>query len=235
MAQTTDLPTAYASENGRVQETDKKTRTLLVVGATRGTGRQVMQQALAAGYAVTALARDPARVGVEHGRLRVLQGDVLDAATLAAAMAGHDAVVSTIGVTSRGPTTLYSEGMRNILAAMRATGVARLVAVSASPLGIDEGDTLPSRLLMKPLMLAILKEPYADMARMEEEIRASGLDWTIVRPPRLTDKAPTGRYRMALNRSVRRGYVIGRPDLAGAILALLNDRRAVHAIIGIGY
>jgi putative NADH-flavin reductase len=165
----------------------------------------------------------------------VLRGDVLDGGTLAAAMAGHEAVVSTIGVTSRGPTTLYSDGMPNIIAAMRATGVGRLVAVSAAPLGIDEGDTLPSRLLMKPLLLALFKEPYADMARMEEEIRASGLAWTIVRPPRLTDKAATGRYRTALNRSVRRGYLISRADLAGAILTLLDDPRAIHGIIGIGY
>jgi putative NADH-flavin reductase len=235
MARSTDLRTTDTSTTLASPQAATKTRNLLVIGATRGSGRQVMQQALAAGYTVTAVARDPARVGAEHGRLRVLRGDVLDGDTLAAAMAGQDAVVSTIGVTSRGPTTLYSDGMRNIIAAMRATGVARLVAVSAAPLGIDEGDTLPSRLLMKPLLLALFKQPYADMARMEEEIRASGLAWTIVRPPRLTDKAATGRYRTALNRSVRRGYLISRADLAGAILTLLDDPRTIHGIIGIGY
>jgi putative NADH-flavin reductase len=216
-----------------------KTGTLLVIGATRGTGRQVMQQALAAGYAVTALARDPARIDVSHDvpdqRLSVVRGDVLDPATLAPAMAGQDAVISSIGVTSRGPTTLYSDGMRHIIQAMHATGVKRLVAVSAWPLSSDDGDTLPSRLLLKPLMWALLRPVYADMAAMEDEIRQSGLDWTIVRPPRLTDKPPTGRYRTALNRGVRGGYTISRADLAAAILTLLDDPTTSLAAIGIGY
>jgi putative NADH-flavin reductase len=157
-----------------------------------------MQQALAAGHAVVALARDPARIDVPHDvpaqRLSVVRGDVLDPSSLAPAMADCDAVISTLGVTSgRAPTTLYSEGMRNIIQAMRATGVRRLVAVSAAPLSSDDGDTLPSRLLVKPLMWALLRPVYADMAGMEDEIRQSGLNWTIVRPPRLTDRPPTGR------------------------------------------
>src|SRR3954453_4954276 len=118
MAQTTDSPIAYASNAGRSTETGRKTAKLLVIGATRGTGRQVLQQALAAGCAVTALARDRGRIDARHEHLTVLQGDVLDLATLAPAMAGQDAVVSTIGVTSRGPTTLYSDGMRHIIQAM---------------------------------------------------------------------------------------------------------------------
>jgi putative NADH-flavin reductase len=239
MAQSTGLPIADAHSEGRSTETGMKTRTLLVIGATRGTGRQVMQQALAAGYAVTALARDPARIDVPHDvpdqRLSVVRGDVLDPATLAPAMAGQDAVISSIGVTSRGPTTLYSEGMRHVIQAMHAAGVKRLVAVSAWPLSSDDGDTLPARLLLKPLIWALLRPVYADMARMEDEIRTSGLDWTIVRPPRLTDKPATGRYRMALNRSVRRGYIIARTDLASAILTLLEDPTAIRTAIGIGY
>jgi putative NADH-flavin reductase len=73
------------------------------------------------------------------------------------------------------------------------------------------------------------------MAAMEDEIRQSGLDWTIVCPPRLTDKPPTGRYRTAINRSVRGGYTISRSDLAAAILKLLDDPTSVRATIGIGY
>ena len=212
---------------------------LLVIGATRGTGRQVMQQALAAGHAVVALARDPARIDVPKDLrdqwLSVVRGDVLDPSSLAPAMADRDAVISTLGVTGRAPTTLYSEGMRNIIQAMRTTGVRRLVAVSAAPLSGDDGDTLPSRLLLTPLLWALLRPVYADMARMEDEIRQSGLDWTIMRPPRLTDKPPTGRYRTALNRRVRGGYTISRADLAAAILTLLDDPTASHAAIGIGY
>ena len=235
MAHSIDLHTAHAYADGRSVPRDTKTRKLLVIGATRHTGHYVMRQALASGYAVTALARDPAHIDARHERLTVLQGDVMDAATLAPALAGQDAVISTIGATSRAPTSLYSEGMRHIIQASQDAGVQRLVAVSAAPLSRDAGDTWPSRYLMKPLLLAMLRPVYADMATMEEEIRASGLDWTIVRPPRLTDKPATGRYRTALNLSVRRGYLIGRADLAGAILRLLDDPQAIHAAVGVGY
>jgi putative NADH-flavin reductase len=232
MAQSTDTHPAQAFGNGQTAEVG--TRKLLIIGATRGTGRQAMQQALAAGYAVTALARDRSRIDARHDHLTVLQGDVLDPGSLAPAMAGQDAVISTIGVTSRAPTTLYSEGMRQIIRAMNDTGVTRLIAVSASPMSIDDGDTLATRLL-KRLLWVLFRPVYSDMARMEDEIRRSGLDWTIVRPPRLTDRPATGRYRTAINRGVRRGNFIGRADLAGAILTLLDDPTSIRATIGIGY
>src|SRR5689334_4529787 len=92
--------TSLAYDNGRSPETVTKLRHLLVIGATRHTGTQVMQQALAAGHTVTALARDPSRIDIQHERLRVARGDVLDPATLAQAMAGCDAVVSSLGATS---------------------------------------------------------------------------------------------------------------------------------------
>src|SRR5947208_16944881 len=109
MAQRTDIRTGSA--DGLSPEPATKTQKLLVIVATRGTGRQVMQQALAAGHAVVALARDPARIDVPKDLrdqwLSVVRGDVLDPSSLAPAMAGQDAVISSIGVTSRGPTTLY--------------------------------------------------------------------------------------------------------------------------------
>src|SRR5919199_3293242 len=165
MAQRTDIRTGPA--DGLSPEPATKTQKLLVIGATRGTGRQVMQQALAAGHAVVALARDPARIDIPRDvptqRLSVVRGDVLDPASLAPVIADRDAVISTLGVTTRAPTTLYSEGMRNIIQAMRATGVRRLVAVSAAPLSRDDGDTLPSRLL-QPLLRTLLRPVYIDMA-----------------------------------------------------------------------
>jgi putative NADH-flavin reductase len=88
---------------------------------------------------------------------------------------------------------------------------------------------------MNKMMWTFIKELYSDMARMEDVIRTSNLDWTIVRPPRLTDKAPTGHYRTALNRGVRNGFSIGRADLAGAIVTMLDDPASIHAAIGIAY
>lgn len=232
MAHSIEARTAPAHNKGQSTASSIKTRKLMIIGATRNTGQYVMQQALASDYDVTVVARDRTRIAAQHNHLIVRQGDVMNQATLLSAMTGQDALVSTIGGTSRAPTTLYSEGMRHIIAAMRAAGVKRLIAVSAAPLGIDAGDTLPSRLLMKPLLLAVFKNVYADMARMEEEIRTSDLDWTIIRPPRLTDKPPTGRYRTALN---RRGYTVARADLADAIITLLDDPTAIHATVSIGY
>ncbi|HWE63798.1 MAG TPA: SDR family oxidoreductase [Chloroflexota bacterium] len=236
MAQPANAYTRSAYDNGHSPEIVTRVRHLLVIGATRHTGTQVMQQALAAGHMVTALARDPARIEVQHERLRVVRGDVLDPATLAPAMAGCDAVVSTLGATSayRAPTTLYSDGMRNIIQIMRTAGIARLVTVTAAPLGPEKDDTLRSRVINK-MLWTFIKELYSDMARMEDVIRASGLDWTIVRPPKLTNKPPTGHYRTAINRGVRGGYTIGRADLAAAILTLLDDPTAIHAAIGIAY
>jgi putative NADH-flavin reductase len=236
MTQSVNVSAGSTQHNGLSVEPVRKVRHLLVIGATRHTGNQVMRQALAAGHTVTALARDPARIEIQHERLRVVCGDVMDAATLVPAIAGCDAVLSALGATSavRKPTTLYSEGMRNIVQAMRAAGVPRLIAVTAAPLNRDKDDTLPSR-VMNRMMWAFIKELYSDMARMEEVIRTSGLEWTILRPPKLTGKSPTGRYRLAINRSVRGGYSIGRADLAGAMLKLLDDPTAMRAAIGIAY
>jgi putative NADH-flavin reductase len=236
MTQVVNPQTRSGSENGRSMEIVTRKRHLLVIGATRHTGNLVMQQALDAGQTVTALARDPARIDVQHERLRVVRGDVMDAATLAPAMSGCDAVISALGATSkvRAHTTLYSDGMRNIIQAMRGAGVARLIAVTAAPLSRDKDDTLPGKLITT-LMWAFIKELYSDMARMEEVIRASGLEWTIMRPPKLNGKPLTGHYRTAINRSVRGGYSMGRADLAGAMLTLLDDPTSIHAAIGIAF
>jgi len=119
MAQSTDQQIAHALDKGRHAQTDRTLARLLVIGGTRGAGRQVLHQALAAGDTVTALARDPARIDRGHERLTVRQGDVLAPATLGPAIAGQDAVLSTLGDSGRRPTALDSVGMRHIIQAMR--------------------------------------------------------------------------------------------------------------------
>jgi uncharacterized protein YbjT (DUF2867 family) len=109
--------------------------------------------------------------------------------------------------------------------------VHRLVCISANPLEVGNGDVLLDRVVLKPIVRAIFKASYADLARMEAEVRASGLDWTIMRPPRLTNRPPTGRYRTAYNRNLPRGRFIARGDLAAAMLGLIDDRKAVHAAV----
>jgi hypothetical protein len=111
-----------------------------------------------------------------------------------------------------------------------------LLVVSVAPLApADPHDTLPYRLLMKPLISRLLAASYADTARMEDVVRGSGLEWTIVRPPRLTDKPHTGKYRTAIDRTVRRGYTISRADVADLLLRSVEDPATVKAAVAIGY
>jgi putative NADH-flavin reductase len=210
---------------------------LTIFGATGGTGRQLVRQALDAGHEVTAVVRDPARLDIRHQRLDIVRADVLDPASIKPAVASGDAVVSALGARSRrDPVKICSAGTASILEAMHATGARRLVVVSATPVGPDDqGDRFLYRRIAKPLLRSFLRAVYADMARMEQAVRRSGLDWTILRPPRLTDRPRTGRYRTAIDRGVPGGYFISRADLADAILTLLEDRRTFGAAVAIGY
>jgi putative NADH-flavin reductase len=209
---------------------------LTIFGASGKTGRHLVGQALEAGHTVTAVVRDPARLPIRHDRLLVAVADVLDPAAIEPAVADADAVISALGPRSyRGPSSIISAGTASILQAMRATGTSRVVVISAAPVATDDhGTTLPYRLLVGVLR-ALLRRAYADMAVMEEETRRSGTDWTILRPPRLTDGPRTGTWRQAKDANLRRGYRISRADLAEAILASLDDPDTVKATIAIGY
>lgn len=209
---------------------------LTIFGATGRTGRELVEQALAAGHEVTAAVRNPGGLPLQHERLRVARADVFDPAAIAPLVEGRDAVVSALGARPSDDVTICSRATRSIAEAMRVVGVRRIVVVSASPVSPGgAGDRFLYRTFAKPVLKAILRKAYADMAVMEDQLARSGLDWTIVRPPRLTDKGRTGRYRTARDRNVPGGYTLSRSDLADAILRLLPDTSAVRAAIGIGY
>ena len=210
---------------------------LVVFGATGGTGGRVVEQALEAGHEVTAVVRNPARLDVRHERLRVVEADVFEPAQIEPALAGSDAAISALGSRSlRRPTRVCSAGTGSILEAMQKAGVRRFVVVSAAPIaGYDKDDQPLYRFVVRPLLWTIFRRVYEDMALMEEEVRRSDADWTIFRPPRLTDKPRTGRYRTALGRNVPGGNSISRADLADAILHRLEDPDSVRTAIGVGY
>jgi putative NADH-flavin reductase len=210
---------------------------LTIFGASGNTGRHLVEQALAAGHTVTAVVRDPTRLPMRHDWLQVVTADVLDPAAIEPAVAGADAVISALGPRSyRQASSIISAGTASILQAMRAAGTSRVVVVSAAPVATDDhGTTLPYRLLVGPMLRALLRRGYADMAVMEDTIKRSGTDWTILRPPRLTNGPRTGSYRQAKDANLRRGYRISRADLADAILASLHDPDTVKATIAIGY
>jgi putative NADH-flavin reductase len=224
---------------------------LTVFGATGGTGTYLVEQALAAGHEVTAVVRDPARLRVADGsrvtadvgapaqpggpgrRLRVVTADVMDPAAITEAVTEADAVVCALGPHGAGHTTVIQDGHRSIIAAMRRAGSRRLLSVSGS-IAADDGEGPTMRYLVKPLARAtFLRHVCADMRAAEAEVRASGLDWTIVRPPRLLDRPARGSYRTALDRNLPRGLTIPRADLAAGLMAMLADPATIHRHVGI--
>jgi putative NADH-flavin reductase len=203
-------------------------------GATGATGRHVLEQSCAAGHEVTAVIRNAARVTTAHPRLTVVRADVMDPDAIGPVIAGHDAVVSTIGSReARTPTAVQTDSTTSIVQAMRQHGVRRLVVVSNSGMFTD-GDGPVSRVVAKPILRRILKHPWADMRRMEDVVHASELNWTILRPPMLTNGRHTGSYRTAVGHNVRGGIRVSRADVADCILRCLTDQDSVHAAISIG-
>ncbi|MDR7274315.1 NAD(P)-dependent oxidoreductase [Catenuloplanes atrovinosus] len=206
---------------------------ITVLGATGGTGTHVLRQARAAGHDVTAVVRDPARLPDLPG-LTVATATVTDPDAIGGAISGRDAVVSALGPRGlRAPTTICADGAAAAVAAMRRHGVRRLVVVSNSGMHVDDRDGPLTRYAVKPILKRVLAHAYADMRAMEDLVAATDLDWTIVRPPMLTDGPRTGRYRTELGRGVRGGNRISRADLADAVLRCLADPRTVRTTVAV--
>lgn len=197
-------------------------RKLLVLGATGGTGRALVEQAVAAGYDITVLVRAPERAPVATRPLRVVTGDLMrDGAVLDTVVAGQDAVVSTLGVgqsfTSGG---LISRCAPAIVAAMRRHGVRRLVFTSAFGVGPTRPDT---PWLPRLFMATLLRDVHRDKEAGEQAIRASDLDWTIVYPVGLTDGPRTGRWRAGEHLRLAGFPRISRGDVAEFLLRQVQD------------
>jgi putative NADH-flavin reductase len=197
---------------------------LAVIGAAGRTGRLVVEQALGRGHQVRAVARHPDAIGVQHPALETAPVDVRDAAALTSAVAGCDALISTLGAgTARDGTDLYSQGVANELQAMAANGIPMLEVVSAAPAGPRDEQPFAARRIIFPILWRLFGGQYEDMRRMEALLRSSGVNWVAFRPPRLVAKPATGTYRtdtepLAGTRSIT--Y----PDLATALLdALARD------------
>jgi putative NADH-flavin reductase len=207
---------------------------LTVFGATGGTGTQVVRQGLAAGHEVAAVVRDPSRLALPgQPGLRIVRADVMDPDAIVPAVEGAGAVVSALGTHGRGPTSVCTDGVRAILQAMGKADVRRLVVVSAAGAFSDQGDSTLARLVVKPLLQRVLREGFADIRRMEDAVRASDSDWTIMRPPRLTNGPRRGRYRTETARNA--GAMISRADLADAILTAVSDPEATGRTLRVGY
>jgi len=204
---------------------------IALFGANGGTGRVLAAQALGAGHEVTAVTRHPETFGLDHERLRVVAGDAMDTASVSAAIAGQDAVLSTLGVPfSKEPITIYSVGTGNIVAGMTEHGVRRLACVSSS--AVDPHDDpaegrLFNRVLQPYVVNGIGKTTYDDMRRMEAVVAASELDWTVVRPSGLFAADAVSDYRVSASEHLSGRYT-SRADLADFLLRLACGSEFVH-------
>lgn len=206
-----------------------------IIGATGGTGKAVVENALAAGYEVVAVARRPDALKIQNNKLEIRRGDIFEPNSIYDALSGADAIVSAIGIgRAKEPTRFFSEGITNIIAAMKKAQTRRLICVGASGYIDSPAHPLWMRLMMEKVVRKLLYHSYEDMRRMEEIVKDSDLDWTIVRPPRLTNGRRMGFYR------VQKGVVIGgakisRADVADYIVKNLSDSRTFGAAFGVSY
>ncbi|CAL9537188.1 hypothetical protein SUDANB43_04141 [Streptomyces sp. enrichment culture] len=208
---------------------------LTVFGATGGIGREIVRQALDAGHRVTAVVRDPARLTVTGEGLEVFRAELSDPAAVRPAVAGRDAVLSGLGARSRKDAGDATRLTRTVLDAMRAEDVGRLLVVSAAPVGpAPREDGFLDR-TVRGMVSALLKDMYVDLRAMEEEVARSGLEWTVVRPPRLQNKPLTGRYRSVTDGFPEKGRYIGRADVAHAMLSMTEDAGTVKRGVGVAY
>jgi putative NADH-flavin reductase len=220
------------------------TMKLTIIAATGGVGQQLLEQALDAGHDVTAVVRNPAKLSRQ---VRAVTTDLTapDPAALASALAGADAVLSGLGPHSNADAGIAQRGTRAIVAAMQATGVRRIVVVSAGPVSTvaspgrpnppkhDPGDGFFMRYLFSKIASARFGKVYVDLAQMEDLLAGSGLDWTVVRPQQMTDKPLTGTYRTAYGQNIRGGWTVPRADVAHFMLRVLDQPETIHQVIGI--
>jgi putative NADH-flavin reductase len=194
---------------------------LAIFGATGRTGRPLVEQALAAGHDITVLVRDPAKITLSHPRLKIVQGDATNAAKVEEAVAGADAVISTLGQTTGSPKDVQTVATKHIVAAMQQHGVRRLVSLTGGGVAHAKDEPKLVDKAFKFLLKRLQPDVLADAENHARVIRNSDLDWVVVRGPRLTEKPGTGKYRVGYAGQV--GIQIPRADLAAFMLSQLTD------------
>jgi putative NADH-flavin reductase len=197
---------------------------LFVIGATGRTGLEIVQQALARGHQVTAFVRSPQNITLRNERLTVLKGNAMDEGQLFKAMQNHDAVLSALGPRHVfKPSSLLHDSALATTRAIKRAGVKRLLILSAAA----HFPGIPNRIVS-----FVLRNHMRDSRAMEEIVQGSGLDWTIARPPRLTQEDYTA-YRSRENAAPRKGFSLSRKAVAAFMLDAIEQRKHVHKIVGI--
>jgi putative NADH-flavin reductase len=200
---------------------------LFILGATGAIGQELLRIGLERGHELTAYVRSPHKIPPQGGRLSVVRGDLFSVGAMARSLAGHDAVLSAFGPATIRTTTLRRDFGRTLASALREGGVRHVQLVSAAFLFQKVG-LLGA--LLKPTLFRFMAP---DMAAMEREVMREDLEWTVVRPPRLTNGPPTRAYRVADRELPASGYVISRADVADFMINEAETPSHVRQIVGL--
>jgi putative NADH-flavin reductase len=207
---------------------------IVVFGASRGTGFEIVKQALEAGHVVRAFVRSPSKFPLQHPNLILCEGNALDAAVVEKAIAGQDAVISALGPTRPPVPGMMETAAKNIVAAMKKEGVRRLISTTGAGVRQPEDQPKLADYLIGALLNLLAKKVVLDSAANVKVIQNSDLDWTIIRYPRLMDGEHTGKYRF--------GYVskdsstqLARADAAASVLKELTDRKWLRKMPLVSY
>lgn len=210
-------------------------KTIALLGGTGQTGSLFLQKALDRGYTVKALARNPAKITLSHDKLTVVQGDVLNAEDVDKLVADTDVVVSLFGHVKGSPEWLQTNGTKNLVAAMKKSGIEKIISLSGGGLPFPEKDEPKfADKLIRFIMKVAVPKVLNDAIEHHKVLDASGLKWIIVRGPRLTNDPPQGTYRVGwvgVNASTK----IARGDLADFILEQVESDEFVHQMPFVSY
>lgn len=204
---------------------------LVVLGATGGTGLEIVRQAVEQGHSLTAFVRSRERLKAFQNRIAIVQGNLLNGTELEDVIKGHDAVLSAFGPRmpiAKADARLLRDFAAVLTPAMLRARVKRVIVESSAFL-FRNSVFPPTYILGKLLFPSVV----ADAGAMEEIVRKSELDWTLVRPPRLTDGGHSGKYRVREGHLPRLGFSISRANVADCFLRILGDKNSIRKIVGV--
>jgi putative NADH-flavin reductase len=208
---------------------------IVIFGATGGTGKKLVERGLAAGHEVVAVARRPEAVTAKDAQLTVTKGDVLDLESVAAALASAEVAISAIGpANNKQPGTLISDGVKNIVEAAKRVGVKRFVFESGLMVGDARGLSWFGKIGVA-IYRSFNKKLCEDKRKAEATIRASGLDWVIVRPPALVHTPARGGYKSGTDIRLNPAKSLSHEDAADFLIKVASDPAVTRQILDVGY
>lgn len=208
---------------------------IFLLGATGGTGKEILIKLLEQKHQVFALARNPEKLNITDDNLKIIKGSIYNAETYQNELGKCDLVISALGTgTSRKPTEIYSKGGQQVISVMQKANVKRLITLTAG--AFDPTDPATQSWIIKYIVQPLFKNIYSDMQKWETILENStDIDWTIIRPSRLINGKEKGRYRVQLDHCPKGGSKINRTDLADFIVKQINSDKYIRQKVAIAY